>query len=149
MKGNNMNKEQIREAILGARGCKKEDTPLCQFATFHPDMEMVEILLKGADIQKSFNYQPLGWVFQFCEPNWDKMLELLFKYKYYSLHLKRARDFEYLLRLLSRVKTQTALYVLNVMKKHRFHPTIKQNIMLKEEEFYDALQVYEKVFGRL
>jgi hypothetical protein len=45
-----MNKEEIKEAILG-----KEDTPLCQFATFHPDMEMVEILLKGADIQKSFN----------------------------------------------------------------------------------------------
>lgn len=50
-----MNKEQIKEAILGQPNCRKEDTPLCQFATFHPDMEMVEILLKGADIQKSFN----------------------------------------------------------------------------------------------
>ena len=49
-----MNKEQIKEAILGKEDCRKEETPLCQFATFHPDMEMVEILLKGADIQKSF-----------------------------------------------------------------------------------------------
>ena len=39
-----MDKEQIKEAILGQPDCKKEDTPLCQFATFHPDMEMVEIL---------------------------------------------------------------------------------------------------------
>ena len=99
-----MNKEQIKEAILGKEDCRKEDTPLCQFATFHPDMEMVEILLKGADIQKSFNNHPLGWVFQFCEPNWDKMLELLFKYKYYALQLHKTRDFEYLLRLLDRVK---------------------------------------------
>ena len=74
-----MNKEQIKEAILGKEDCRKEETPLCQFATFSPNMEMVEILLKGADIQKSFNRQPLGWVYQFCEPNWDKMLELLFK----------------------------------------------------------------------
>ena len=58
-----MNKEQIKEVILGKEDCKKEDTPLCQFATFHPDMEMVEILLKGADIQKSLNNHPLGWVF--------------------------------------------------------------------------------------
>lgn len=149
MKGIHMKKEQIREAILGARGCKKEDTPLCKFSTFYPDMDMVEALLKGADIQKSFNYQPLPWVYQFCEPNWDRMLELLFKYKYYGLHLKRNRDFEYLLRLLSRVKTKTALYVLNTMKKHGFQLTIKQNILLREEEFYDALQYYKKVFGRL
>ena len=74
-KGNTMNKEQIKEAILGQPDSRAEDTPLCQFSTFHPDMEMVEILLKGADIQKSFNNQPLGWLFQFCEPNWDKMLE--------------------------------------------------------------------------
>ena len=67
-KGNTMNKEQIREAILGKENCKKEETPLCQFATFHPDMEMVEIFLKGADTDKSFNHQPLGWVFQFCLP---------------------------------------------------------------------------------
>ena len=46
-----MNKEQIKEAILGKEDERKEETPLCQFATFHPDMEMVEILLKGADIQ--------------------------------------------------------------------------------------------------
>ena len=40
-------------------------------------MEMVEILLKGADIDKSFNNQPIAWLFQFCEPNWDEMLTLL------------------------------------------------------------------------
>ena len=39
-----MNKEQIKEAILGKENCKKEDTPLCQFATFQPDMDMVEEL---------------------------------------------------------------------------------------------------------
>ena len=119
-----MNKEQIKELILGKVDCKKEDTPLCQFSTFHPDMEMVEILLKGADIQKSFNNHPLGWVFQFCEPNWDKMLELLFKYKYYGLHLNKTRDFEYLLRLLDKVKTETALYVLNAMKIRTFQKRI-------------------------
>ena len=64
-----MNKEQIREAILGKEDCKKKDTPLCQFTTFHPDMEMVEILLKGADTDKSFNHRPLGRVFQFCLPS--------------------------------------------------------------------------------
>ena len=119
-----MNKEQIKELILGKVDCKKEDTPLCQFSTFHPDMEMVEILLKGADIQMSFNNHPLGWVFQFCEPNWDKMLELLFKYKYYGLHLNKTRDFEYLLRLLDKVKTETALYVLNAMKMRTFQKRI-------------------------
>ena len=119
-----MNKEQIKELILGKVDCKKEDTPLCQFSTFHPDMEMVEILLKGADIQKSFNNHPLGWVFQFCEPNWDKMLELLFKYKYYGLHLNKTRDFEYLLQLLDRVKKETALYVLNAMKMRTFQKRI-------------------------
>ena len=113
-----MNKEQIKDAILGKEDERKEETPLCQFATFHPDMEMVEILLKGADIQKSFNNQPLDWAFQFCEPNWDKMLELLFKYKYYGLHLNRRMDFEYLLRLLSNVKIETVLYVLKTMRKH-------------------------------
>ena len=45
-----MNKEQIKEAILGQPDCQKEDTTLCQFATFQPDMKMVEILLKGAII---------------------------------------------------------------------------------------------------
>ena len=47
-----MNKEQIKELILGKVDCKKEDTPLCQFSTFHPDMEMVEILLKGGGYSK-------------------------------------------------------------------------------------------------
>ena len=60
-----MNKEQLKETILGKPDCRKEETPLCQFATFKPDMEMVEILLKGADIQKAFNNQPLAWVLQF------------------------------------------------------------------------------------
>ncbi len=48
-----MDKEQIKEAILGKPDCSKEETPLCEFATFHPDMEMVKILLKGADIDIS------------------------------------------------------------------------------------------------
>ena len=99
--------------ILGKEDCKKEDTPLCQFSTFHPDMEMVELLLKGADIHKSFNNQPLGWAFQFCEPNWNKMLELLFKYKYYGLHLNKTRDLEYLLRLLDRVMATNAFLVVH------------------------------------
>ena len=141
-----MNKEQIKEAILGKENCRKEDTPLCQFATFHPDMEMVEILLKGADIQKSFNNQPLGWVFQFCEPNWDKMLELLFKYKYYALHPHKTRDFEYLLRLLDRVKKETALYVLGTMKRHNFHLTPKQSEMIGQEEYAKVLHLYRDVF---
>ena len=141
-----MNKEQIREAILGQSDCRKEDTPLCQFATFHPDMEMVEILLKGADIQKSFNNQPLGWVFQFCEPNWDKMLELMFKYKYHALHLNKTRDFEYLLRLLNRVKSETALYVLNAMKRHNFHLNEKQTLLLQREEHTNLFQLFTEVF---
>lgn len=141
-----MNKEQIKEAILGKENCRKEDTPLCRFATFHPDMEMVELLLKGADIQKSFNNQPLGWVFQFCEPNWDKILELLFKYKYHALGLHKTRDFEYLLRLLDRVKKETALYVLNVMKKHNFHLTKKQTILLQREEHTNLFKLFTEVF---
>ena len=141
-----MNKEQIKEAILGKENCKKEDTPLCQFATFHPDMEIVEILLKGADIQKSFNNQPLGWVFQFCEPNWDKMLELLFKYKYYALHLNKTRDFEYLLRLLDRVKRETALYVLDTMKRHNFHLSEKQTLLLQREEYTNLFKLFTEVF---
>ena len=141
-----MNKEQIKEAILGKENCKKEDTPFCQFATFHPDMEMVEILLKGADIQKSFNNQPLGWVFQFCEPNWDKMLELLFKYKYYGLHLNKTRDFEYLLRLLDKVKKETALYVLDIMKRHSFHLTEKQTLLLQKEEHTNLFKLFTEVF---
>ena len=141
-----MNKEQIKEAILGKENCRKEDTPLCQFATFHPDMEMVELLLKGADIQKSFNNQPLGWVFQFCEPNWDKMLELLFKYKYYGLHLNKTRDFEYLLRLLNGVKMETALHVLNTMKRHSFHLSEKQTLLLQREEHTNLFQLFTEVF---
>lgn len=141
-----MNKEQIKEAILGKEDCKKEDTPLCQFATFQPDIEMVEILLKGADIQKSFNNQPLGWVFLFCEPNWDKMLELLFKYKYHALHLNKTRDFEYLLRLLDRVKSETALSVLNAMKRHNFHLTPKQSEILGQKEYTKVLHLYKDVF---
>ena len=141
-----MNKEQIKEAILGQSDCRAEDTPLCQFATFHPDMEMVEILLKGADIQKSFNNQPLGWVFQFCEPNWDKMLELLFKYKYYALHLNKTRDFEYLLRLLDRVKKETVLYVLNSMKQHNFHLSEKQTLLLQREEHTNLSKLFTEVF---
>ena len=141
-----MNKEQIKEAILGQPDCRKEDTPLCQFATFHPDMEMVEILLKGADIQKSFNNQPLGWVFQFCEPNWDKMLELIFKYKYYALHLNKTRDFEYLLRLLDRVKRETTIYILNTMKCHNFHLTEKQTLLLQREEHTNLFKLFTKVF---
>lgn len=141
-----MNKEQIKEAILGKEGCKKEDTPLCQFATFHPDMEMVKILLKGADIQKSFNNQPLGWVFQFCEPNWDKMLELLFKYKYYALQLHKTRDFEYLLRLLDRVKKETVLYILNAMKRHNFHLNEQQTLLLQREEHTNLFKLFTEVF---
>ena len=141
-----MNKEQIKEAILGKEDCRKEDTPLCQFATFHPDMEMVEILLKGADIQKSFNNHPLGWVFQFCEPNWDKMLELLFKYKYHALHLNKTRDFEYLLRLLDRVKKETVLYVLKIMRNHNFELKAEQGTLLQRNEFRKVFELYLEVF---
>ena len=141
-----MNKEEIKEAILGKTDCLKEETPLCQFATFHPDMEMVEILLKGADTEKSFNHRPLSWVFQFCEPNWDKMLELLFKYKYYGLHLNRSSQFEYLLRLLDRVKTETSLYVLKAMKRHRFQLNEEQNQLLQKEEYGRVLRLYTEVF---
>ena len=141
-----MDKEQIKEALLGKPDCRKEETPLCQFSTFHPDMEMVEILLKGADIQKSFNHKPLAWVYQFCEPNWDKMLELLFKYKYYGLHLNRTSQFEYLLQLLNRVKTETALYVLNSMKRHRFLLSENQIPLLQKEEYTHVLKLYTEVF---
>ena len=121
-----MNKEEIKEAILGKKNCRKEDTPLCQFATFHPDMEMVEVLLKGADIDKSFNNQPMAWVFQFCEPNWDEMLTLLFKYKYHALHLNRPVDLVYLFRMLDKLKPDTIMYIFEVFKKHKFHMTRKQ-----------------------
>ena len=141
-----MDKEQIKEAILGQPDCRKEDTPLCQFSTFHSDMEMVEILLKGADVQKSFNNHPLGWVFQFCEPNWDKMLELLFKYKYYALHLNKTRDFEYLLRLLDRVKKETVLYVLKIMRNHNFELKPEQGPLLQRNEFRKVFELYLEVF---
>lgn len=141
-----MNKEQIKQAILGKEDCKKEETPLCQFSTFHPDMEMVEVLLKGADIQKSFNNQPLAWVFQFCEPNWDKMLELLFKYKYYGLHLNRLCQFEYLVRLLERVKPETIHYVLNVMKQHGFRLNEKQTLLLQREGHTNLFQLLTDIF---
>lgn len=141
-----MDKEQIKEAILGLPDCRKEDTPLCQFTTFHPDMEMVEILLKGADVQKSFNNHPLGWVFQFCEPNWDKMLELLFKYKYYALQLHKIRDFEYLLRLLDRVKKETVLYVLKIMRNHNFELKPEQGTLLQRNEFRKVFELYLEVF---
>lgn len=36
-----MNKQKLKEAILGTEDCTKEETPLCQFATFQPDKEMV------------------------------------------------------------------------------------------------------------
>ena len=121
-----MNKEQIKEAILGEKNCRKEDTPLCQFSTFHPDMEMVEVLLKGADIDKSFNRQPMAWVFQFCEPNWDEMLTLLFKYKYHALHLNRPADLVYLFRMLDKLKPDTIMYIFEVFKKHKFHMTREQ-----------------------
>ena len=120
-----MDKEQIKEAILGKPDCKREETPLCQFATFHPDMEMVELLLKGADINKAFNNHPLAWVFQFCEPNWDEMLTLLFKYKYHTLKLNNPREFEYLMRMVDKLKAETIMYVLGVMQKHHFHMTRK------------------------
>ena len=141
-----MNKEQIKEAILGKPDCRKEETPLCQFSTFHPDMEMVEILLKGADIQKLFNHQPLAWVFQFCEPNWDKMLELLFKYKYYGLHLNRTSQCEYLVRLLERVKPETVHYVLNSMKRHGFRLHEKQTLLLQREEHTNLFQLLTSIF---
>lgn len=112
-----MDKEQIKEAILGKADCQKEKTPLCQFATFQPDMKMVEILLKGADIQKAFNNQPLAWVFQFCEPNWDDMLKLLFKYKYHALKLT-PRELEYLFRMWDRLKPETTSYILKRMNRH-------------------------------
>ena len=141
-----MNKEQIKEAILGRSDCVGEETPLCDFATFHPDMEMVEVLLKGADIQKSFNNQPMAWVLQFCEPDQDKLLELLFKYKYYALHLGSKREFESLLRILMKVKTETALYVLKVMKKHNFCPTFAQNVLIRKEEYNKIFCLYKEVF---
>ncbi len=115
-----MDKEQIKEAILGKADCCKEETPLCQFATFHPDMEMVEILLKGADIDKSFNHHPLAWVYQFCEPNWNEMLKLLFKYKYHALKLT-SNELEYLFRMWDKLKPETTSYILQRMEKHRFN----------------------------
>ena len=111
-----MNKQQIKEAILGKDNCPKEETPLTQFATFHPDMERVELLLKGADINKSFNNQPLSWILQFCKPNLDTIVQLLFKYKYYSLYLNKMRDFKSLLIILSMVKTKTMMEILKIMK---------------------------------
>lgn len=117
-----MDKEQIKEAILGKPDCKKEETPLCQFATFQPDMEMVEILLKGADIQKAFNYHPFAWVYQFCEPNWDDILKLLFKYKYHALKLN-TRELEYLFRMWNKLRPTTISYILKAMKKHGLYLT--------------------------
>ena len=141
-----MNKEQIKEALLGKPDCRKEETPLCQFSTFHPDMEMVEILLKGADIQKSFNHKPLAWVYQFCEPNWDRMLELLFKYKYYGLHLNRMGSFEYLLRMLARVRIETVLYILETMRRHNFELSYEQSVLIRRDEFKRVFRIYKEVF---
>ena len=141
-----MNKEQIKEAILGKEDCRKEETPLCQFSTFHPDMEMVKILLKGADIQKSFNHKPLAWVYQFCEPNWEKMLELLFKYKYYGLHLNRMGSFEYLLRMLARVRIETVLYILETMRRHNFELSYEQSALIRRDEFKRVFRIYKEVF---
>lgn len=141
-----MNKQQSKEAILGKEGCRKEETPLTQFATFHPDMEMVEILLKGADINKSFNNQPLGWVYQFCEDNRDKMLELLFKYKYHALHFNNKREFKYLFRLLNKVSTETVMYVFKTMKKHNFQANLEQYYILRDINGPRVMRLYHKVF---
>ena len=115
-----MDKEQIKEAILGKADCQKEETPLCQFATFQPDMGMVEILLKGADIQKAFNNQPLAWIYQFCKPNWDDLLKLLFKYKYHALKMS-PMELDYLLRMWNKLKPETTLYILHRMRRHGFN----------------------------
>ena len=141
-----MDKKQIKETILGKADCKKEETPLCQFSTFHPDMEIVEVLLKGADIQKSFNNQPLAWVYQFCEPNWDKMLELLFKYKYNGLHLSSTRQFEYLVKMLVRVKPETVHYVLKTLKQHGFRLSEKQTPLLQREVHTNLAQLFTNIF---
>ncbi len=141
-----MNKQQIKEAILGKEGCRKEETPLTQFATFHPDMEMVEILLKGADINKSFNNQPLSWILQFCELNLDIMVQLLFKYKYYSLHLNNKREFKYLFRLLNKVNTETVMYVFKTMEKHNFQANLEQYYILRDINGSRVMRLYHKVF---
>ena len=142
-----MNKQQIKEAILGKDNCPKEETPLTQFATFHPDMEMVELLLKGADINKSFNNQPLSWILQFCEENLDKMVQLLFKYKYYSLHLNEMREFKSLLIILSMVKTKTMMEILKIMKCHRFKLTEAHKIEIQKEEFSKIFPYFKAYFN--
>ena len=146
MKSIKMDKEQIKEAILGKPNCRNEETPLCKYATFEPDMEMVEILLKGGDIQKSFNNQPLPWVHQFCQPNWDKLLVLLFKYKYYGLHLDNRRNFGSLLRMLAKVKPSTLFFVTKTMKKHNFKLSVWQKDMIKRENYVEIQEIYKSVF---
>ena len=74
------------------------------------------------------------------------MLELLFKYKYYGLHLNRSSQFEYLLQLLDRVKTETSLHVLEAMKRHRFQLNEEQNQLLQKEEYTRVLRLYTEVF---
>ena len=142
-----MDKELIKEAILGKKGCRKEETPLCWFATFNPDMEMVEILLKGADVDASFNGMPLLWVWQFCRPNMGKMLELLFKYKYYGLHLRRYSDFVCLLSMLELIEKDRALGILEIMKKHKFVLSDKQREELYSGKYESVCQLYESVWG--
>lgn len=142
-----MNKEQIKEAILGKPDCRMEETPLCKYATFEPDMEMVEILLKGGDIQKSFNKQPLLWMLQFCQTNnWDKLLVLFFKYKYYGLHLEKRGCFGALLRILAKVKPSTLFFVIKSMKKHNFKLAHWQEDMIKRENYVEIKEIYKCVF---
>ena len=140
-----MNKEQIKEALLGEPHCKMEKTPLCHFATFEPDMEIVELLLKGTDIDKAFNNRPIEWVHQFCEPNWDKMLCLLFKYKYYALKLDKGNTFKSLITLLNKVEVDTVLYVLKSLKKHHFELLHSQYLYIRQ--FPKVMDLWKVVFN--
>ena len=54
-----MNKEQIKETILGKPDCRTEDTPLCQFATFKPD-KLVNSGVNICLVQKLANHRNIG-----------------------------------------------------------------------------------------
>ena len=137
-----MDTNTIKEAILGKEGCRKEETPLAKYSTFEPDMEMVELLLRGADIQKSFNDQPLPWIWQFCKPDLAEMFKMLLRYKYYELHLERRHDFECFLLILEDVPSKYAKYAIRKLKQHNFELSVKQNEIMKENAFKRARSIW-------
>lgn len=142
-----VDKIKLKEMMNGPEGCRAEATALCHYATFEPDMEIVELLLKGADIQKAFNDVPLDWILQFCEPHMDTMITLLLKYKYYGLHLREKQAFQALIEIIKKVKPETKRFIIKSLKCHKFLPTAEQCRTLNDLSNQEVKELFEIAYG--